>query len=249
MNEILSLAKRLEAALGGIEVKQTNAAATLQGALDRAAGAESDVAALREAAEGETGALADARLECEAAVERSKAAEADLTAAQARISELEEQLAEPQAPAVDPDALAAAQADIDALTQQLTLAKAELAEQTAAREAAESQSASLTEALDVIRSGDTLLAQQARGEAENLQSTLTKAETAVAELQRVNAQLRTNNAALRGAIETGLSDPGLVDSALKAELEALQAARAADRAELDNVLAALAPMLKETADA
>ncbi|MGB0905485.1 MAG: hypothetical protein ACPGVJ_11370, partial [Mangrovicoccus sp.] len=102
---------------------------------------------------------------------------------------------------------------------------------------------------EAVKSGDALMASQARGQNEDTTAALGQSEAALAELQRVNAQLRINNAALRDAIEAGLSDPSLVDAGLKSELEALHAARDADRAELDSILATLAPILKEAGHA
>ncbi len=66
------------------------------------------------------------------------------------------------------------------------------------------------------------------------------------ELQRLRAandQLREANAALRAANEKGVGEPHLINKAMLAELEGLRAARAADRAETDAILGALAPLL------
>lgn len=67
-------------------------------------------------------------------------------------------------------------------------------------------------------------------------------ETAEAEnkrLEDVIATLQSNNVALRAG------NPGAVDASVTAELEQLRAARSADRAELDEILAELAPIVKE----
>src|SRR6056297_751070 len=58
-------------------------------------------------------------------------------------------------------------------------------------------------------------------------------------LRLANQQLRDNNAALREANETGVVEPHLINKAMMAELDGLRAARAADRAEMDLVLAEL----------
>lgn len=55
-------------------------------------------------------------------------------------------------------------------------------------------------------------------------------------LRKANEQLRENNARLREANESGLADAELVNASLKAELEALRAAYAADRAETETVM-------------
>ncbi|WP_019955236.1 hypothetical protein [Yoonia vestfoldensis] len=70
-------------------------------------------------------------------------------------------------------------------------------------------------------------------------------------LQRLRAatqQLRDLNGQLRHALTAGL-DPALIDSALAAEVEALQALRAADAAEVDAILAELKPLVEEAAHA
>ena len=67
------------------------------------------------------------------------------------------------------------------------------------------------------------------------------------QLRHANAQLRTNNSALRDAHASGVTDPEMINAGLSAELEALKATRAADRAEIDSVLAALKPLLGDNA--
>jgi len=68
------------------------------------------------------------------------------------------------------------------------------------------------------------------------------------ELQRlleVNAELRAVASEMSQALSDGVAEPELVNKAMHAELDALRAARAADRAELDAVLAELAPIAGE----
>jgi DNA repair exonuclease SbcCD ATPase subunit len=55
-------------------------------------------------------------------------------------------------------------------------------------------------------------------------------------LRKANDQLRESNAALRAAHEAGVAEPHLINKAMMAELEALRAARAADRDEMALVL-------------
>ncbi|MBL3569114.1 hypothetical protein BV509_10725 [Rhodovulum sulfidophilum] len=68
------------------------------------------------------------------------------------------------------------------------------------------------------------------------------AEADVDRLRAVNAKLRETSAALREANAQGLGDPGAIDAAMLAELEALTALRASDRAEIDAILAELMPV-------
>ncbi|MDD9979026.1 MAG: hypothetical protein OXQ30_15080, partial [Boseongicola sp.] len=67
----------------------------------------------------------------------------------------------------------------------------------------------------------------------------------VQRMRAVNSELRQSNQAMRDAISQGLADPHLVNRSMMSELESLRATRDADRAELDDILAALEPVLKE----
>ncbi|TNF23364.1 MAG: hypothetical protein EP318_00415 [Rhodobacteraceae bacterium] len=62
-------------------------------------------------------------------------------------------------------------------------------------------------------------------------------------LRRANEELRANNKALREAQEQGVSDPHLINTSMIAELEALNAARAAEIAEAAAIEAALKQLL------
>ncbi len=69
-----------------------------------------------------------------------------------------------------------------------------------------------------------------------------------AELQKVqaaNAELRDVAAEMRTALIDETADPGLVNRAMLAELEALRAAQSADRAEVDAILGELSATLEE----
>ncbi|WP_420863224.1 hypothetical protein [Algirhabdus cladophorae] len=74
--------------------------------------------------------------------------------------------------------------------------------------------------------------------------TLERLDMEVQQLQRANQQLRDNNAALRAANAEGVAQPELINQGLEAELDGLRAARSADRAELDAVLAELKPIVE-----
>jgi chromosome segregation ATPase len=67
----------------------------------------------------------------------------------------------------------------------------------------------------------------------------------VQRMRSVNAELRDSNGKLRAANAEGLADAGLVNGAMASELEGLRAEREAQRAEIDEVLATLEPLLKE----
>ncbi|MGD1881890.1 MAG: hypothetical protein ACFB11_06135 [Paracoccaceae bacterium] len=78
-------------------------------------------------------------------------------------------------------------------------------------------------------------------------------DTDLQRLRQANADLRAANDALRKANAEGVGDPNLINQSIMAELEALRAARAADIAEAESIIGALAPLLeaadKETQDA
>ena len=59
----------------------------------------------------------------------------------------------------------------------------------------------------------------------------------------MNAQLRSNNTALRKANAAGVGDAGLINRAMEAELNGLRAAQMADREELAAVLEELKPLI------
>lgn len=117
--------------------------------------------------------------------------------------------------------------------------------------------AGLHEALEAERASNAQLVERVRSIKEKQDHTIGTLEKRVARLseqleaggvegrrlRRVNGQLRESNQQLRHAVATGLADPGMIDHALKAELEALQALRAAEAAEMDEILAELKPLI------
>lgn len=78
-------------------------------------------------------------------------------------------------------------------------------------------------------------------EVETLRHQLMNHDAETQKLRRVNAQLRTNNTALREANATAIGDPALVNTALMTELEAIKVGRDADLVELDAILNELRP--------
>jgi len=135
--------------------------------------------------------------------------------------------------------------EIQALQQQLEdekLANAQLEERVkqlsartkAAEEAAEAASA------DQVKSDED---QSQHAE------TVQKLDADLQALRLANQQLRDNNAALREANTTGVVEPHLINKAMMSELEGLRASNAADRAEVDLVLAELDEVVKKAAEA
>ncbi len=75
---------------------------------------------------------------------------------------------------------------------------------------------------------------------------LRKMDAELQALRLANQQLRDNNTALREANTTGVIEPHLINKAMMAELEGLRASRAADRAEMDLILADLDTVINDT---
>jgi len=97
----------------------------------------------------------------------------------------------------------------------------------------------VTDLRDTVAARDTALAaaEAARGES------LVKLDTDLQALRAANQQLRDTNRALRETHAAGVAEPQLINTSLEAELEGLRATRAADRAEVETVLAELARVI------
>lgn len=226
MTEISDLERRLSEALNRMRASHAATREALKGALVRLANseAESNVPA------AEDGAVVDAlRREVEVLGQT-------VASGIARVATLAEELAAEKARTL-------ALGDALALEQEKVVAVKVEAE---ADKTVSPQSVGTDTAAHV---SGRLLGLKAGAEAEEQQTRLTDLEMSVQQLQLVNAQLRQNNAALRRAHEAGLPDADLINEGLQAEIEALQAVRAADRAEIDSVLAALKTLVEETEDA
>ena len=84
-------------------------------------------------------------------------------------------------------------------------------------------------------------------EAENarLRAALADRDAGLQRIVAVNETLRDTNAKLRDANRQGIADATLVNDAMEAEIEALRGQRATERAEVEEILARLAPVLEE----
>jgi len=82
-------------------------------------------------------------------------------------------------------------------------------------------------------------------EVARLKEALAGRDAELQQVRSVNEALRGSNASLREANAQGVGDADLVNSAMVTELESLRAARAADRSEIEEILATLEPVLKE----
>ena len=105
--------------------------------------------------------------------------------------------------------------------------------------------AQLQERLRAVKEKDELV--QAQSTARIVQMTQ-QLDTQGAELKRMRnttVQLREVLRILREASAQGLSDPHLINRAMLAELDALRATRQTEVAEMDEILAELAPLIEE----
>ncbi|MEI4234038.1 hypothetical protein [Roseovarius sp. D22-M7] len=149
----------------------------------------------------------------------------DIDALQARITAALDRIAkglEARADAPDPEAVRALAQQFD----EAQAANARLAAEVAALQ-------------ETVQARDSALAaaEEARGE------TLTRLDADLQALRAANQQLRDSNRALREAHAAGIPEPQLIDTALQAEIDGLRATRAADRAEVEAVLAELARVI------
>ncbi|RVV99482.1 hypothetical protein EKE94_02020 [Mesobaculum littorinae] len=104
--------------------------------------------------------------------------------------------------------------------------------------------AQLEERVRAIREKQHTRVAELEAEGERLAQALAASEAEVAQLRGVTEALRGNNDALRQANEAGVGDPELIDTAMRTELEALRAQHRSDRAEIEAILAELAPILE-----
>ncbi len=78
-----------------------------------------------------------------------------------------------------------------------------------------------------------------------LQDALRTRDALLQQMRAVNRNLRELNAALRAAYGQGPTQPDLLNFALEGELAGLRATREVEKAEIEEVLAVLEPVLKE----
>ncbi len=150
--------------------------------------------------------------------------------------------------------------DISEYERRITAAldrAAQALDKLSAGEGGDSQA--LKDELEAERVANQQLEERVRAIKETQEQTVKNLEASVsdlkkalaardAEMQRlkgVNEELRKSNGALREANAEGVGDAELVNSAMVTEIESLRAARAAERAEIEEILATLEPVLKE----
>lgn len=87
-----------------------------------------------------------------------------------------------------------------------------------------------------------------RAELESKRAAAEQIDRDLQRLRKANDLLRDSNTSLRQALEEGVGEADLINTAMLAELEGLRATRAADVAENRAVLAALEPLLIDAAN-
>lgn len=103
----------------------------------------------------------------------------------------------------------------------------------------------LEERVRAIKEKQETMVARLEDEVAGLREALRTRDSEVQQMRSVNDALRESNAALRDANAQGLAEPHLVNKSMMSELESMRAQRAADRAEIEDILATLEPVLKE----
>ncbi|MEM1073191.1 MAG: hypothetical protein AAF665_13135 [Pseudomonadota bacterium] len=130
------------------------------------------------------------------------------------------------------------------------LGEADAGETEALRQALEDEkqaSAQLEERVRVLgeRQEQTIAALEAR--AEEAVTRMQAFDTELQQLRAAHTQLIEACDALRSANAEGVGDAGLINLSMQAELESIRAMRSAERAEADEIIAALTPLLQSAA--
>ena len=104
--------------------------------------------------------------------------------------------------------------------------------------------AQLNERLAILKSHAADIEQDLQAEVETLTRHLDAQGIDLQRLSGTVAQLREDLRRLREAAVQGVVDPGLINKAMMAELDALRATRNAEVNEMNDILAALEPILQ-----
>ena len=166
--------------------------------------------------------------------------EARLSAALERAARAAERLDGP-----DEAALASLRAELTAEREATSRLEARIRELTAAGEAASGAKADLEAAR--ARAEDE--ASGLREECARLAAALEEQSGLIERLQKTSNDVTAAMKVLREAQIADLVDAHLIDKAMVKELSALHAARDSERAEMEAIVAALAPLVEEKQDA
>lgn len=157
-----------------------------------------------------------------------------ITAALERIGKGVEGLVS-QTPAADPLPMAEQVADEGALL--------EIARLNDALDEERMANAQLTERLKVVRDKDAKSLSTLQDQVTQLTAQIDAQALEMQRSRQTVGQLRDSLRVMRDAAEAGLPDAGLINKAMQVELDAMTRLRAAEMAELDDILGALAPLL------
>jgi len=119
----------------------------------------------------------------------------------------------------------------------------------AALDAEKTANAQLEERVVAIKEKQEGLVKGLEEEVAKLRAEVSARETDARAIKQKNRHLRENNRALREANQQGVGDPKLINDGMSAELDALRANQASDRAELDSILVELKPLVEERGNA
>jgi DNA repair exonuclease SbcCD ATPase subunit len=104
--------------------------------------------------------------------------------------------------------------------------------------------AQLTERVRVLGERQAKALDKLEARAQEAETRMGKLDTDLQRLRRANAQLSEACEALRTANAEGVGEAHLINKAMMAELEALRAARTAEIAQADTLLATLGPLVE-----
>jgi len=266
MNQIEELQGRIQAALERIgagtaalqEAREADKVKAAEAAAEAAKAAEAAAAnaaneALEQALDEEKTANAQLEERVKILHARLQEAESKAPADGGDVAAMQAELELLRNEAGDPAEKEALRAEVERLRNQL-----EAAANTAAsvKEQLEDQLAEVQAAKDSLQSrleeAEASAGQAAAApaeapdmsaEIERQNETLIRLDSELQRLRQANEELRDTSAALREANAQGLSETGLINSAMEAEIEGLRAAQASDQAQVNAVLAKLEPLL------
>ena len=105
--------------------------------------------------------------------------------------------------------------------------------------------AQLNERLRAVKEKETQAQAQFNAQLDQMAAQLDAQGAELKRMRNTTVQLREVLHILREASSQGLSDPQLVNRAMQAELDALRATRLTEVAQMDEILAELAPLIEE----
>lgn len=245
MSDISDLESRLSAALerigAGVAVLGTAPEAS-ETPVDAADDMRAEVESLRRALDNEATATAQLEERLRAVSQKHEELEAELAAEKEKVAAAESD-ADALRSSVDADSQAGEEADarIEDLTGRVAELEAALQSEKSARTLAETDAEAARSALAAAGAGDGGESLAASREA------MDQMAQRLRRMRRMSKGVRENNERLRAVAEEKVVDAGLINEALKAEIDSLKAQREAEMAEANVILTGLAPMLSVNA--